>query len=89
MGKVIKFTNNKNIYISNVDRMKRRALNIIEKLLNEKYHLIQENQRLKIELEKKLSNSLYAQGAEAISEGIANSIKNIEKEETSNVNSKY
>lgn len=42
-----------------------------------------------IELEKKLSDSLYAQGAEAISEGIANSIKNIEKEETSNVNSKY
>lgn len=42
-----------------------------------------------IESEKKLSNSLYAQGAEAISEGIANSIKNIEKEETSNVNSKY
>lgn len=44
---------------------------------------------LYIELEKKLSDSLYAQGAEAISEGIANSIKNIEKEETSNVNSKY
>lgn len=35
---------------------------------------------LYIELEKKLSDSLYAQGAEAISEGIANSIKNIEKE---------
>lgn len=89
MGKVIKFKDNKNIHISKVDRIKRRALNIIEKLLNEKYHLIQENQRLKVELEKKLSNSEYAQDVKEINEVILNSIKNIEKEETSNVNSKY
>lgn len=89
MGKVIKFKDNKNINISKVDRIKRRALNIIEKLLNEKYHLIQENQRLKVELEKKLSNSEHAQGVKEINEMIVNSIKNIKKEEASNVNSRY
>ena len=89
MGKVIKFKDNKNINISKGDRIKRRALNIIEKLLNEKYHLIQENQRLKVELEKKLSNSEHAQGVKEINEMIVNSIKNIKKEEASNVNSRY
>lgn len=89
MGKVIKFKDNKNINISKVDRIKKRALNIIEKLLNEKYHLIQENQRLKVELEKKLSNSEHAQGVKEINEMIVNSIKNIKKEEASNVNSRY
>ena len=50
MGKVIKFKDNKSMYISEADRIKRRALNIIEKLVNEKYYLIQENERLKKEL---------------------------------------
>lgn len=50
MGKVIKFKDNESMYISEVDRIKRKALNIIEKLVNEKYYLIQENERLKKEL---------------------------------------
>lgn len=70
MGKVIKFKDNESMYISEVDRIKRRALNIIEKLVDEKYHLIQENQRLKERIIRK-------------------EVNNIEKEETSNVNSKY
>lgn len=70
MGKVIKFKDNESMYISEVDRIKRRALNIIEKLVDEKYHLIQGNQRLKERIIRK-------------------EVNNIEKEETSNVNSKY